>query len=724
MAKENFYPLALPAGTVLAGQFIIRRVLGEGGFGITYEAEDHRTGSLVAVKEYFPDSMATRSGSTQVIPFTGERGENFEYGKGCFLQEAETLAQFIGNENIIRVFTYFEENGTAYFVMEFVHGTGFDKYIRERGGRLSYEEAASKLFPVMDALQAVHEKGIIHRDVTPDNIYITEDGKVRLLDFGAARFSLGDRSRSLDVILKHGYAPREQYSRHGRQGPYTDVYSMAATFYFAITGRKPVDSIDRMEEDTLIAPSTLGARISAEREEAILKALSLDSRDRFQSMREFKEALLSGASEEQPESTAVNMPAPDTEDASGQQREYGQQGNTGQQWGAGQQGNTEQQWESGQQGNSGQQWGYGPQDMPVPRAGNVQPDAPAQPWEDGAQSEPVPQWNDAAQNNGQVLTEETPKRSSRKKLPVLLAAIPAALAAVVLGILFLNKGEEDTDSYAGRKRERETTPTPTKAAAPTAAKPVEENKSEAVVAEGKYDYDDEVEPYTVRTYANGDPIDLGGMEIIIRDWWSNPDTDIMQMDPDDLTSYEAEIREYREWAMEKYNFKLKSMEIGDWGSAPQDFVDYVTTGGDDHNYVFTLRDAPETASALHSGMMYDLSTLDCLDFYDPKYTANRMHEKYSWNGGIYAMYAGISDPTDGLFFNYDVIEAAGHTADEIYDMQKNGSWTWEAWTDIMDDVQALGKGYYGFTGNLNCMTYPSVCSNGGEFIGMENGKYV
>ena len=152
MAKENFYPLALPAGTVLAGQFIIRRVLGEGGFGITYEAEDHRTGSLVAVKEYFPDSMATRSGSTQVIPFTGERGENFEYGKGCFLQEAETLAQFIGNENIIRVFTYFEENGTAYFVMEFVHGTGFDKYIRERGGRLSYEEAASKLFPVMDAL--------------------------------------------------------------------------------------------------------------------------------------------------------------------------------------------------------------------------------------------------------------------------------------------------------------------------------------------------------------------------------------------------------------------------------------------------------------------------------------------------------------------------------------------------------------------------------------------
>ena len=268
-AINEKYPLALPEGTVLAGQYIIVKVLGQGGFGITYKATDHKTGGFVAIKEFYPDTMATRTMATTVTPMTGDLGDSFQYGKECFLKEAETLAQFIGNPNIVRIFNYFEENGTAYFVMEYIEGTSFDVYIKERGGKISWEECARILIPVMDALGDVHSRGIVHRDVTPDNIYITADGTVKLLDFGAARYSLGDRSRSLDVVLKHGFAPKEQYTRRGKQGPFTDVYSLGATFYFALTGKRPPDSIDRIEDTELIPPSSIGAKLPGAAEEEV-----------------------------------------------------------------------------------------------------------------------------------------------------------------------------------------------------------------------------------------------------------------------------------------------------------------------------------------------------------------------------------------------------------------------------------------------------------------------
>ncbi|MCR4643135.1 MAG: protein kinase [Lachnospiraceae bacterium] len=288
---DNKYPLALPAGTVLAGQYIVGKVLGQGGFGITYAATDHKTGKRVAVKEYFPDAMATRVERSTVLPFSGERGESFDYGRSCFLQEAETLAQFIGNENIVRIYSYFEENGTAYFVMEYVEGVAFDAYIRDHGGKIDFEDCSRILVPIMDALGAVHEKGIVHRDISPDNIYITTDGKIKLLDFGAARYSLGDKSRSLDVVLKHGFAPKEQYTRRGKQGPFTDVYALGATFYYALTGKRPPDSVERMDEDELVPPSNLGVKIGRAAESAILQALSVQPGDRFQSMAAFKMAM-------------------------------------------------------------------------------------------------------------------------------------------------------------------------------------------------------------------------------------------------------------------------------------------------------------------------------------------------------------------------------------------------------------------------------------------------
>ena len=291
--NREAYPLALPAGSILYGRYIIGKVLGQGGFGITYLAQDHQTKERVAIKEFFPDTMATRIGNTTVTPFSGARGENFDYGKISFLDEAKTMADFNGNPNIAGVQVYFEENGTAYFVMEYVEGTSFQDYIKYHGGRISWEETVKVILPVLDALSAVHEKGIIHRDVTPDNIYITSDGRVKLLDFGAARYSLGNVSRSLDVILKHGFAPKEQYSRRGRQGPYTDVYSVCATIYYAITGVKLDDAIDRAEEDSMPFPIALGAKISQKQEDALLKGMAINAEDRYQSASELKMALKS-----------------------------------------------------------------------------------------------------------------------------------------------------------------------------------------------------------------------------------------------------------------------------------------------------------------------------------------------------------------------------------------------------------------------------------------------
>ncbi|MBR6328789.1 MAG: serine/threonine protein kinase [Lachnospiraceae bacterium] len=295
------YPLALPENTVLSGQYIIQKVLGQGGFGITYKAVDRKNGNEVAIKEFFPETMASRvPGTTEISSYSGEKGEDFKYGKQCFLQEAETLARFIGNRNIVRIYSYFEEYGTAYFVMDYIRGTSLDEYVKQHGGKLGFEETADILVPVMDALGAVHEKGIVHRDVSPDNIYITDEGDVKLIDFGAARQSLGDKSQSLDVILKHGFAPKEQYTRRGKQGPYTDIYALGATFYYVLTGERPPDSIERMDDDELVPPSQKGVNLSASAESAILMALSIQPADRFQSMSAFKNAMLAVRSESSP----------------------------------------------------------------------------------------------------------------------------------------------------------------------------------------------------------------------------------------------------------------------------------------------------------------------------------------------------------------------------------------------------------------------------------------
>ena len=307
--NEKKFPVALRAGTVLNGRYIVGRVLGQGGFGITYLALDTQLNAKVAVKEFMPGEIATRQG-TSVSVMMDTKSEEFAYGAERFQEEARTLAKFIGNPNIAAVTSYFDENDTSYFVMDYIEGISFKTYIANHGGRVSVEEALDVMIPVLRALTAVHAEGFIHRDVTPDNIYITKDGMVKLLDFGSARYSIGDKSKSLDVILKIGYAPKEQYIRRSRQGPFTDVYSCAACFYAAITGFLPPESLERLDNDTLVPISQCGIDIPEYLDKAILKGLAVQPEDRFQSAAEFLDAIEQQQVVEVPVSGGAAAPAP------------------------------------------------------------------------------------------------------------------------------------------------------------------------------------------------------------------------------------------------------------------------------------------------------------------------------------------------------------------------------------------------------------------------------
>lgn len=290
---EGMYRIALKPGTLLANRYVIGRVLGQGGFGVTYVARDNQIRARVAVKEYLPMEFVSRDvNGTSLFLNSQNRREDYEYGKQQFLAEARTLAEFVGSEHIVSIHNYFEANGTAYFTMEFVEGVNLKTRLEQNGGPLPVHEANRILLPIMEALDWVHSKGIIHRDISPDNIMIRRDGDAKLIDFGAARYSTGEKSKSLDVVLKHGFAPMEQYSRHGRQGPYTDVYAMAATYYYAITGRAPTDAADRIAGEKLFSTRELGAEIREDAEQVLMKALSMNVPERYQTMREFYSALL------------------------------------------------------------------------------------------------------------------------------------------------------------------------------------------------------------------------------------------------------------------------------------------------------------------------------------------------------------------------------------------------------------------------------------------------
>lgn len=287
----------LPAGTMLQEKYVIGKPLGKGGFGVTYLAYDTAKQSKVAVKEYSPDSLAYRlPGSTSLASYSGEKQTHYTAGAEKFYDEARILSRFNGNEYIINVQDFFRDNNTAYYVMEFVDGIDIKRYAESKGGRLSYNEVVDIALPVMYALIIVHSMDILHRDISPDNIYLTRDGNIKLLDFGAARQTYRDQSSNLSVILKQGYTPAEQYRRHGRHGPWSDIYALGATMYFLLTGSPPVESVNRVEYDELLMPTQLGIAVPVEFDIILHKMLAVKVEDRFQNVADVKEALLAASS--------------------------------------------------------------------------------------------------------------------------------------------------------------------------------------------------------------------------------------------------------------------------------------------------------------------------------------------------------------------------------------------------------------------------------------------
>ena len=239
------HKLALPPGSKL-DEYRVVRILGAGGFGVTYLAEHIRAGNRVAIKEYLPNELAVREGAT-VHPKSSADREGFEWGLARFLEEARTLARF-EHRNVVRVQRYFEANNTAYLVMDYEDGASLDALLKEHG-KLTEEQLRRVILPIANGLQAVHAAGFLHRDIKPNNVYVRySDESPVLLDFGAARHALGRHSRSLTGVITAGYSPAEQYESDGNQGPWTDIYALSALCYKAITGQIPVDALDRQRE--------------------------------------------------------------------------------------------------------------------------------------------------------------------------------------------------------------------------------------------------------------------------------------------------------------------------------------------------------------------------------------------------------------------------------------------------------------------------------------------
>ena len=217
-------------------RYLTGRVLGVGGFGVTYMALDMTLEAPVAVKEYLPSGLAIRDNDHYSMTITDlDEQEKFDAGVTKFLDEARILAKLRSVPTIVSVHDYFRENNTAYFVMEYVDGVDLAKYTKAKGGKISFEEMRTLFLPIIDALGAVHAQNLLHRDISPDNILVMRNGSPRILDFGAARQAV-DSGKSKSIILKHGFAPEEQYRKHGNQGPWSDEYALAATMYLVLTG--------------------------------------------------------------------------------------------------------------------------------------------------------------------------------------------------------------------------------------------------------------------------------------------------------------------------------------------------------------------------------------------------------------------------------------------------------------------------------------------------------
>ena len=280
--------------TILAGKYLIGKAIGEGGFGITYIGMDLELEVRVAIKEYYPQGVAARiSGinNCTVCSCTDSTRPFFEEGREKFINEARTIAKFRGLPEIVGIIEFFRENQTAYIVMEYLDGQTLKQYLRANGGKIPTDEILRMMRPLVLSLGKIHSEGLIHRDISPDNIMLMKDKSVKILDFGGARDFASRNGKSMSVLVKHGYAPEEQYRSQGDQGPWTDVYALCATMYRCITGEIPPNALDRLYQDELKPISSFDVTCPKYIEKAITKGLNVRKDGRYQSMEELYEAL-------------------------------------------------------------------------------------------------------------------------------------------------------------------------------------------------------------------------------------------------------------------------------------------------------------------------------------------------------------------------------------------------------------------------------------------------
>jgi len=275
--------------TLLNKKYLIGKTIGAGGFGITYLSWDLYKKEKVAIKEYYPDGHVSRDSSGNVNINSKQQQSHANRGLKRFIDEAQILSKIKTLDGIVEVKDFFSANNTAYIVMEFLDGISLKRYI-QRKGKLTMDTALTILHPVIESLKEVHSLGLLHRDISPDNILITKKNEVKLIDFGAAK-RFGDDEKNMSVVLKQGFAPEEQYRSDGLQGEWTDVYALGVTIYYCITGQLPPEAPEREKKDKVVAPTSYGAVISATQEKLLMKAIAVKAEDRFQNMQEMETAL-------------------------------------------------------------------------------------------------------------------------------------------------------------------------------------------------------------------------------------------------------------------------------------------------------------------------------------------------------------------------------------------------------------------------------------------------
>lgn len=279
--------------SILNTKYLLGKSLGQGGFGITYLAKNMLNGSRCCIKEYFPSNLIQGRMPDGTVALTGEENRcEFEDGKQRFIEEARTLQELRGNVSVVDIQDFFEENGTAYFVMELIEGCNLRTFKKEHNEEQTFKMALQMLLLIGSALAEVHRFGMIHGDISPENILVTQNGEIKLIDFGAARsFRQGSDSKERKIYLKPNYAPYEQYTQKPCQGPWTDIYALAATFYFIVSGRKMLDALSRAKGASYPPLHELCPAVSRQLSDVIDKALAFDYHDRYRRMLDFLDAL-------------------------------------------------------------------------------------------------------------------------------------------------------------------------------------------------------------------------------------------------------------------------------------------------------------------------------------------------------------------------------------------------------------------------------------------------